>query len=160
MSRAAMREDKTHLLDDKDRALINAYQGGFPLSERPYAEIGDRLGLSEDEVMARIEKMLDEKILTRFGPLYNAERLGGGLTLAAMKIPEEEFDSVADQVNDFPEVAHNYAREHELNMWFVLATETPEGIEETCKRIEDKTGYKVYNMPKEEEFFVELQFEA
>jgi len=160
MSRAAMREDKSHLLDDKDRALINAYQGGFPLSERPYADVGEKLGLSEEEVIARIGKMLDEKILTRFGPLYNAERLGGGLTLAAMKIPEAEFDSVVDQVNEFPEVAHNYAREHELNMWFVLATETPEGIEETCKRIEEKTGYPVYNMPKEKEFFVELKFEA
>ena len=160
MSRAAMREDKSHLLDDKDRALINAYQGGFPLSERPYAEVGEKLGLSEEEVIARIGRMLDEKILTRFGPLYNAERLGGGLTLAAMKLPEEKFDEIAEQVNAFPEVAHNYAREHELNMWFVLATETPEGIAETCKRIEEATGYKVYNMPKEEEFFVELTFEA
>ncbi len=160
MSRAAMREDKSHLLDDKDRALINAYQGGFPLSERPYADVGEKLGLSEDDVIARIGRMLDEKILTRFGPLYNAERLGGGLTLAAMKLPEEKFDEIAEQVNAFPEVAHNYAREHELNMWFVLATETPEGIAETCKRIEEATGYKVYNMPKEEEFFVELTFEA
>lgn len=160
MSRAAMREDKSHLLDDKDRALINAYQGGFPLSERPYAEVGEKLGLSEEDVIARIGRMLDEKILTRFGPLYNAERLGGGLTLAAMKLPEEKFDEIAEQVNAFPEVAHNYAREHELNMWFVLATETPDGIAETCKRIEEATGYKVYNMPKEEEFFVELMFEA
>ena len=160
MSRAAMREDKSHLLDDKDRALINAYQGGFPLSERPYAEVGEKLGLSEEDVIARIGRMLDEKILTRFGPLYNAERLGGGLTLAAMKLPEEKFDEIAEQVNAFPEVAHNSAREHELNMWFVLATETPDGIAETCKRIEEATGYKVYNMPKEEEFFVELMFEA
>ena len=160
MSRSALREDKSHLLDDKDRALINAYQGGFPISERPYAEVGKKLGLSEGEVIERIGKMLDENILSRFGPLYNAERLGGGLTLAAMKIPEEEFDVVVEQVNAFPEVAHNYAREHELNMWFVLATETPEGIIETCKAIEEKTGYPVYNMPKEEEFFVELKFEA
>lgn len=160
MSRSALREDKSHLLDDKDRALINAYQGGFPISERPYAEVGKKLGLSEGEVIERIGKMLDENILSRFGPLYNAERLGGGLTLAAMKIPEEEFDVVVEQVNAFPEVAHNYAREHKLNMWFVLATETPEGIIETCKAIEEKTGYPVYNMPKEEEFFVELKFEA
>ena len=160
MSRAALREDKSHLLDDKDRALINAYQGGFPLSERPYAEVGEKLGLSEEDVIARIGRMLDEKILTRFGPLYNAEKLGGGLTLAAMKLPEEKFDEIAEKVNAFPEVAHNYAREHELNMWFVLATETPEDIAQTCKRIEEATGYKVYNMPKEEEFFVELMFEA
>ena len=77
-----------------------------------------------------------------------------------MKIPPEDFDAVVEKVNAFPEVAHNYEREHALNMWFVLATETPEGIEETCKKIELATGYPVYNMPKEEEFFVELKFEA
>lgn len=155
-----MREDKTHLLDDKDRALINGYQGGFPLCENPFAEVGKAVGLSEEECISRISRLLDEGILTRFGPLYHAERLGGGLTLAAMKIPPEDFDAVVEKVNAFPEVAHNYERQHALNMWFVLATETPEGIEETCKKIELATGYPVYNMPKEEEFFVELKFEA
>ncbi|MCW9034823.1 MAG: Lrp/AsnC family transcriptional regulator [Rhodospirillales bacterium] len=156
----SMREDKTHLLDDKDRALINAYQGGFPLCENPFAVVGAVVGLSEDETITRIKRLLDEGVLTRFGPLYHAERMGGGLTLAAMKIPPEYFDEVVEKVNKFPEVAHNYERQHALNMWFVLATETPERIDEVVGEIEEVTGYKVYNMPKEEEFFVELKFEA
>ena len=159
MSRSR-RDVKEVELDNINREIVNRYQGGFPLCERPFQEVGQALGVSEEEAMRRIQGLLDKGVLSRFGPMYHAERLGGGLTLAAMKIPEDEFDAVVEQVNDFPEVAHNYAREHELNMWFVLATETPEGIEETCKRIEEKTGYRVYNMPKKQEFFVGLRFEA
>ena len=77
-----------------------------------------------------------------------------------MKIPPAEFDRVAEIVNGFPEVAHNYARDHVLNMWFVLATETPERIGEAIAAIEKATGFPVYNMPKLEEFFVGLRFEA
>lgn len=147
-------------LDALDREIINRYQGGFPISERPYAEAAEALGIDEDELIRRIRRMLDERILTRFGPMYHAERMGGGLTLAALEVPPEELDAVAEKVNAFPEVAHNYAREHRLNIWFVLATETPERIEEVIAEIERATGYRVYNMPKQREFFVGLRFEA
>jgi len=76
-----------------------------------------------------------------------------------MSIPEADFERVAQQVNAFPEVAHNYARDHRLNMWFVLATETPQRIEEVLEEIERQTGFAVYNMPKKEEFFVGLKFD-
>ena len=145
-------------MDDVDRNIINNLQGGFPVCERPYAEAAARLGLSEDELIARLETLLTQGTLTRFGPMYHAERLGGALTLAAMKIPPAEFDRVAEIVNSFPEVAHNYARDHVLNMWFVLATETPERIGEAIAAIEKATGFPVYNMPKLEEFFVGLRF--
>jgi DNA-binding Lrp family transcriptional regulator len=110
--------------------------------------------------MRRLAALLDSGTLSRFGPMYHAERLGGGLTLAAMQVPPEDFERVAEIVNAFPEVAHNYAREHALNMWFVLATETPERIGQVIAAIERDTGYKVHNMPKQEEFFVGLRFEA
>lgn len=147
-------------MDALDRAIINTLQGGFPLSERPYAEAAARLGTSEDELMRRIDALLAAGTLTRFGPMYHAERLGGALTLAAMKVPAADFERVAAQVNVHPEVAHNYAREHAYSMWFVLATETPERIEEVIAAIEAETGYRVYNMPKLEEYFVGLRFEA
>jgi DNA-binding Lrp family transcriptional regulator len=148
------------MLDTLDRAIINELQGGFPICESPYAMVAEQLGTSEGELIARLQRLLDEKILSRFGPMYHAERLGGGLTLAAMAIPDEQFDAVAEQVNAFPEVAHNYAREHELNMWFVLATETPQRIDEVIGEIEATTGFNVINMPKEQEFFIGLRFEA
>ena len=147
-------------MDDFDRAIINRLQDGFPICERPYAEVAVELGLGESELIERLEQLLAEKKLSRFGPMYHAERLGGGLSLCAMGVPEADFERVAEQVNAFPEVAHNYARDHALNMWFVLATETPEGIEEAIARIERTTGLHVYDMPKKEEFYVGLRFDV
>ncbi len=148
------------VLDALDRAIINTLQGGFPLVDNPYADVAARLGTSESELLSRIDKLLERGVLSRFGPMYHAERLGGALTLAAMKVASADFDRVAAQVNAHPEVAHNYAREHEFNMWFVLATESPARISEVIAEIENATGYRVFNMPKLEEFFVGLRFEA
>lgn len=147
-------------MDAIDRHIVNNLQGGFPICERPYAEMSARLGLHEEDLIRRLDALLEQGTLTRFGPMYHAERLGGALTLAAMKIPTGDFDRVTEIVNGFPEVAHNYTREHAFNMWFVLATETPQRIAEVLAQIETATGYTVYNMPKLEEFFVGLRFEA
>jgi DNA-binding Lrp family transcriptional regulator len=146
-------------MDAIDRAIINTLQKGFPICERPYQQAADAVGIDEDELIQRLHTMLEDKRLSRFGPLYHAERMGGGLSLCAMSVPETDFDTVAEQVNAFPEVAHNYAREHELNMWFVLATDTPERIQRVLQEIETITGCKVYNMPKQEEFYVGLHFQ-
>lgn len=148
------------MMDDIDRAIINALQGGFPLCERPYREAAAKLGMAEEELIARLERLLSDKTLTRFGPLYNADRMGGAFTLAALSVPEERYDAVAEQVNALPQVAHNYRREHKLNMWFVLATDTREGIAGAIREIEEMTGLQVFNFPKEEEFFLELRFAA
>ncbi|WP_020593493.1 Lrp/AsnC family transcriptional regulator [Kiloniella laminariae] len=147
-------------LDEADRALINGLQGGFPVCDRPFSETGNKFGLSEDEVISRISRLCDEATISRFGPLYNTEAMGGGVTLAAMWVPEENFEAVAELVNSYPEVAHNYERTHIFNMWFVVLTENPERIGEVLQEIEQKTGLRVYNMPKEEEFFLELKLEA
>ncbi|AKH22161.1 protein nirG [Sedimenticola thiotaurini] len=147
-------------MDDIDRAILNRYQGGFPICERPYQAAAEQLGITEQELIQRLERMLAQKQLSRFGPMYHAERLGGGLSLCAMRIPEDRYEQVTEQVNSFPEVAHNYARDHAFNMWFVLATETPERIDAVLKEIEQRTGFRVYNMPKLQEFFIGLKFEV
>lgn len=144
-------------MDELDRALINGLQGGFPICERPYAEVAARIGSDEKTVIARIESLLERGLLSRFGPLYHAEQMGGALSLAAMQIPPQDYERVTGIVNRQPEIAHNYEREHRLNMWFVLATETPDAQQETIARIERETGYPVYNMPKIREYFVELK---
>ncbi len=146
-------------MDALDRRIVNELQGGFPLCERPYAVAAERLGTTEDELLRRLEALVANGTLSRFGPMYHAERLGGGLTLAAMKVPAADFDRVAALVNAHPEVAHNYEREHAFNMWFVLATETPERIAAVIADIERETGLKVHNMPKQAEFYVGLRFE-
>ncbi len=147
-------------MDAVDRAIVNELQAGIAVGERPYVEAAARLGLSESELLARLQTLLDTRVLSRFGPMYHAERLGGALTLAAMKVPAEDFERVAAIVNDFPEVAHNYEREHAFSMWFVLATDHPARIDAVIAGIEQATGYTVYNLPKREEFFVGLKLEV
>lgn len=148
-------------MDEVDRAIINGLQGGLPVCERPYLAAAQRIGLGEDELIARLSRLLADGVLTRVGPLFQIERIGGAFTLAALHAPQDSFDAVADKVNALPEVAHNYARDHKLlNMWFVLATETPEEIDSVIGRIERDTGCQVFNFPKSREYFVELKFEA
>ena len=104
--------------------------------------------------------MLASGVATRFGPMYNADRLGGAFCLCAMAVPAERFDEVAATVNAMPEVAHNYERNHALNMWFVLATETEDGIADAVKAIEDATALPVLEFPKLEEYFIGFRVAA
>jgi len=146
--------------DDIERKLINALQGDFPLVREPYRQVAATLGLDEDELLRRLDSLLERRVLTRFGPMFQIERAGGAFVLAALKVPEPDFERVAAQVNAFAEVAHNYRREHALNMWFVLATATPHGIGETIAAIEAATGLPVLAFPKEREYFVEMKLHA
>lgn len=147
-------------MDKIDKKIINHLQGGFPVCEYPYQVVADQLGLTEAVLIKRLKALLESGLLSRFAPLYHAEQMGGALTLAAVKAPVENFDSIADIINAFPEVAHNYARNNELNMWFVIATDKQERVAEVINSIEEKTGLKVYNMPKINEYFVGLKLEA
>lgn len=147
-------------MDDLDRAIVNGLQGGLPICERPFAEAAEALGVEESELIRRLEGLLASGRLSRFGPLYNAERLGGSVTLAALAVPEARFDAVARLVNAHSEVAHNYAREHRLNMWFVIAAESKVRIPRVIAAIARETGLSVYEMPKIEEFHVGLRLDA
>lgn len=147
-------------MDDLDRRIINGLQGSFPIAPRPFRDAARNLGTDEATLITRLKRMLEEGVLTRFGPLYNADRLGGAFTLCAMTVPTAEFERVAAAVNAFPEVAHNYERAHRLNMWFVLATGDPARIAQVVARIEARTGCAVMELPKEEEYFVDLRLAA
>ena len=147
-------------MDATDKAIINGLQGGLPICERPYQVMAMQFDISEAELISRLENLLSQKVLSRFGPMFQIERMGGAFTLAAMQVPESDFERVTTVVNSLPEVAHNYRREHAFNMWFVLATEMPEGIDKAIANIEAATGLPVYNMPKEKEFFVGARFTA
>lgn len=148
------------MMDELERRIVNALQGGFPLCERPFAEAAGSLGVSEDALIQKIEHLLKTRVLTRFGPLFDAERLGGAFSLCALSVPAADFERVAALVNAHPEVAHNYEREHRFNMWFVVAVQSETKIPELLRKIEAETGYPVMNLPREEEFFVELRLSA
>jgi DNA-binding Lrp family transcriptional regulator len=147
-------------MDEIDRLLVNHLQGGIPVAERPFAAIAGELAIPEAEVCGRLQRLLDEGTLTRFGPMIDAAALGGAFTLAAMSVPPHDFDRVAAIVNAHAEVAHNYRREHAYNMWFVVATERPESIRAVLADIETESGYRVLDLPKRREYFVGLRLEA
>lgn len=144
-------------MDEIDRRILNGLQRGFALCHAPFEQAGAALGIGEAELIARIEGMLERGILTRFGPLLQIERLGGVFVLAAMQVPAADFDAVAARVNARTEVAHNYEREHALNMWFVVAAESQQAVDAALQAIEADTGLPVYAFPKEREYFVGME---
>jgi len=145
-------------MDELDRQLINRLQHGLPLVRHPWEALAGELGSTAEALRLRVQALLDDGTLTRFGPMFDIDRLGGAFTLAALSVPEARFDAVAAQLEAMPEVAHNYRREHQWNMWFVLGCETPQGIAESISRIEADTGLAVLNLPKEETYHVGLHF--
>lgn len=147
-------------LSDPDRALVNALQDDLPLTRAPFAPLARRLGLSVEDLLDRIGALQSAGIITRFGPFFDAAAMGGAFCLCAMAVPEARFDAVLIQVNAHPEVAHNYQRAHRLNMWFVLATETPQEIADAADAIEAETGLAVLRFPKLREFFIGFRVAA
>ena len=147
-----------------DRAIINAFQGGFPVVEHPFepaaAALRDRgIDVTATGLRERIAALDEAGTLSRFGALVNAEAIGGTATLVAMHAPEARFDEVAETVNAHREVAHNYEREHpHLNMWFVVSVADEDRVREVLDEIEAETGQETYNLPKQREFRVEAKF--
>lgn len=142
------------MLDPTDTAIINALQGGFPISERPFKDAAHAIGLTEGELIEHLSQLKETGTLTRFGPMYNADCMGGAFCLVAMAVPDDRFDDVVSRINAHREVAHNYQRRHALNVWFVLATERRERIREVLSEIEAETGLETFAFPKLEEFFI------
>ncbi|WP_059411406.1 Lrp/AsnC family transcriptional regulator [Cupriavidus basilensis] len=165
MSAARTRSIETALdapaaLDALDRRIVNALQGGFPLTPRPYADAAAALGTDEATLLARLRAMLARGVLTRFGPLYQIERAGGRFVLCACHAPAARLEAVIAAINAHPEVAHHYARTHHFNLWFVLAVAHPGAVAHTLARIAASAGVEVLAFPKEREFHVHLHLQA
>jgi DNA-binding Lrp family transcriptional regulator len=147
-------------LDATDRAILNRMQDGLPLVPHPFAPLAAELDLEEEALIVRLKALREIGAITRFGPFFDAAAMGGAFCLCAMAVPADRFDEVVIQVNAHPEVAHNYERSHRLNMWFVLACERPDQIEQVAARIEQETGLPVLRFPKEHEFFIGFRVQA
>ena len=151
-------------LDRLDRAIVNAFQGGFPVVERPFEPAARALrerGVDVDaaELCERIGRLDEDGVLSRFGALINAEEIGGTATLVATHAPADRFEEVVEAINDRREVAHNYERDHpHLNVWFVVSVADPGRVREVLDAIEAETGQRTYDMPKRREFRVEAKF--
>jgi siroheme decarboxylase len=151
-------------LTDRERTVVNAFQGGFPVVERPFEPAAAAMreagvDITATELLETIRDLDERGVLSRFGPLVNAQEIGGAATLVAMHAPEERFDKVVEAVNDRREVAHNYEREHpHLNVWFVVSVADENRVESVLSEIEAETGQETYNLPKQREFRVEAKF--
>jgi len=147
-----------------DRLLLNNLQGGFPVTHRPFAEVAVKLGLAEDDVLARLRRMVESGALSRFGTILNAPQLGGERTLAAMHVPPDRFEHVAEFVNSLDAVSHNYERTgttqagKHFNMWFVISSGDEREIAATIARIEKETALDLIDLPTLEEYFVDIRF--
>ncbi len=159
-------EKSAPFLDDLDRAIINRLQDGFPLAASPFAEVAREITSTtgkrccEATLIERTRRLCSDGFITRFGPFLDAAAMGGAFCLCAMSVPPGRFEDVAQIVNSYREVAHNYEREHQLNMWFVLATETPEAADTVAREIEAETGLPVKLFPKLEEYFIGFKVAA
>ena len=140
-----------------ERQLLNDFQQNFPLTPRPYAELGKQLGISEEQVIKLLEELQKQGAISRIGPVFRPNRVGAS-TLAAMSVPAHELDAVAEIINKYPEVNHNYEREHEFNLWFVLTAPDAMHLQQVIDSISFETGYQVMNLPMLEDYFIDLGF--
>lgn len=140
--------------------MLNAIQKDFPLSATPYADLAATLAISEEVLLDKMKEFTDSGHLTRVGPFYNMDKSTGHVSLIAMIVPIERFLEVTDVVNSFVEVAHNYQRQHQFNMWFVLAAKNTSEAESVLQKIEELTQLKTYRFPKEREFTLDLFLEV
>lgn len=138
--------------------LANSWQRGFPLTPRPFAEIGKRRGLREEEVLEKFLELKAQHIIDRVGPVFRPNTVGAS-SLAAMAVPSERLAEVAAYVSGQPGVNHNYEREHHINLWFVVTGATEADVERTLRGIESRTGLRVLRLPLLEEFHIDLGFD-
>ncbi|MCE8043756.1 Lrp/AsnC family transcriptional regulator [Halomonas desiderata] len=144
-------------LDSLDRRLIDAYQRGLPLCERPFAAMAERLGASEAEVIERLQRLQQSQVLSRVGPVFDHARAGASL-LAAVAVSEAERDRVAEVINRSPGVNHNYAREHDFNLWFVMTAADELQLEARLEALEAELGVPLLRLPMVEGYHIDLGF--
>lgn len=144
-------------LDEIDRLLVDSFQRDVAIVARPFAAIGDRLGIGEDDVIARLARLIELGAVSRFGAVVRPHAAGAS-TLAALAAPPDELDAVADIVSTFAGVTHNYAREHAYNLWFVVTGRTQADVSATLAAIEARLTLPVLDLPLERAYHIDLGF--
>jgi len=144
-------------VDEVDAQLIDGFQSGFPVAERPFERVGEALGVGGDEALERVQRLYESGVFRRFGAVLNPPVIGSS-TLAAVRAPDERFDEVAEVINGYRQVNHNYARDHEWNMWFVVTAASRERRDEILAEIEDRTGLSVLVLPMLTDYYIDLEF--
>jgi len=147
-------------MDELDLKLLAAVQDGFPITPRPFQDLGLALGLEEDEVISRLAELQKEGLVRRIGPILDLRRMGRSGILAALAVPLDEADGVADAVSLYPEVSHNYLRPNDsgYNLWFTVSG-TEERIQDILQEIRTKTGKEMLVLPTLRIFKIGVKFD-
>ena len=146
-------------LDEIDRAILNLAQTDFPIEPRPYRVLGERLGLSEDEVLSRVKRLRASGVIRRIGGNFSAGLLGYTSTLCAARVPEDKLAAFIDAVNQYDGVTHNYRRNHDLNVWFTFIASSREEIDACLADISKATGVsEIFNLPADKTFKIRVDF--
>lgn len=158
---ALLSPEPTYKLDRTDRTILNEIQSHFPIKARPYREIGERLGLSEKEVIFRVDHMAKGGIIRRIGANFNSRKLGFISTLCAARVPTKKIPDFVEAVNQYSGVTHNYEREGDYNIWFTFIAESQKLIDSSLKKIKRRTGIEeLISFPAEKVFKVQVDFEV
>ena len=145
-------------LDTTDKQLINLFQRGLPVCERPYEAMSRQLDIAEEEVIERLQLLQNSEVLSRVGPVFEHSRAGASL-LAAVAAPDEQLDLVAARINRAPGGNHNYAREHTYNLWFVMTAPDEDTLEERLDELEHQLRLPMLRLPMVEAYHIDLGFD-
>ncbi len=146
------------MLTTLHQQLLNDYQQDFPLSPTPYLDIANTLGVTEEEVLAAFSALSEQDFISRIGPVIQPNHIGTS-TLVAMAIPADQLTKTANIISNFPEVNHNYEREHRFNLWFVLIARDQKHLSSIIKQIEYQTHFKTMQLPLLKDYYINLGFQ-
>ena len=152
-----MMSDSINNFSTLEQHLLNDYQRDMSLSATPYADMAEQLGVSEEKILESINSLQDRGVISRVGPVFRPNRIGVS-TLAAMAVPEQDVECVARIISAFPEVNHNYQREHEYNLWFVVTASSAEHLDIVLYEIEKHAEYPLMSLPMLDDYFIDLGF--
>ncbi len=154
-----MNQSTNAQLDAVDKAILNLIQSSFPLTPRPYEVVGQQLGLPEEEVVTRVQRLVETGVIRRIGANFNSRRLGYTSTLCAAEVPPEQIEQFIDVVNQYPGVTHNYLRRHRLNVWFTLIAASTERIAAILDEMRVRSGIKeIHSFPAKRIFKIQVDF--
>ncbi len=150
-------------LDETDRKIVQIIQDDFPMVEHPWKEVGDKLNITEDDVIKRLKRLNEKGITRKIGSIVDASKIGlTAATLVAMKVPQNKVDQVARTINEYSSISHNYEREHEYNVWFTITASSSKDLTNILEEIKQKTGIhpgNVLNLPTKQRFKINVRFQ-
>jgi len=148
-------------MNQTDRKILNEIQSDFPITSRPFQALGERLNLTEDEVLSAVRRLKEKGVIRRIGGNFHSSRLNFVSTLCAAKVPREKIDGFVEVVNRYPGVTHNYLRNSAYNIWFTFIAEDMNSIDNALKEISRETGIEeILNLPAEKMFKIKVDFEV